>query len=80
MFSKDTKAEIENLLKYGAYSILEEDSSKSQQFFESNIDEILQTSSRVVNYNLIKGCYSFSKSSFVSHGSDTSISIDDPNF
>ena len=80
VFSKDTKAEIENLLKYGAYSILEEDSSKSQQFFESNIDEILQTSSRVVNYNLIKGCYSFSKSSFVSHGSDTSISIDDPNF
>ena len=80
VFSKDTKAEIENLLKYGAYSILEEDSSRSQQFFESNIDEILQTSSRVVNYNLIKGSYSFSKSSFVSHGSDTSISIDDPNF
>jgi chromodomain-helicase-DNA-binding protein 7 len=80
VFSKDTKAEIENLLKFGAYSILEEDSSKSQQFFESNIDEILQTSARVVNYNLIKGCYSFSKSSFVSHGSDTSISIDDPNF
>ncbi|OMJ68517.1 hypothetical protein SteCoe_34011 [Stentor coeruleus] len=80
VFSKDTKAEIETLLKFGAYSILEEDSTKSQQFFESNIDEILQTSSRVVNYNVIKGCYSFSKSSFVSHGSDTSINIDDPNF
>lgn len=80
VFSKDTKAEIENLLKYGAYSILEEDSTRSQQFFESNIDEILQTSSRVINYNLIKGSYSFSKSSFVSHGCDTSINIDDPNF
>lgn len=79
VFAKENKAEIENLLKYGAYSILEEDSSKSQQFFESNIDEILQAS-RVVNYNLINRCYSFSKSSFVSHGADASINIDDPNF
>ena len=79
VFAKENKAEIENLLKYGAYSILEEDSSKSQQFFESNIDEILQAS-RVVNYNVINRCYSFSKSSFVSHGADTSINIDDPNF
>mmetsp|Transcript_14484 Transcript_14484/g.14562 ORF Transcript_14484/g.14562 Transcript_14484/m.14562 type:complete len:239 (+) Transcript_14484:2658-3374(+) len=80
VFARDNKAEIENLLKFGAYSIYEEDSGRSQQFIESNIDQILQTNTRIVDYNLIKNAYSFSKSSFVSHGSDTSINIDDPNF
>lgn len=80
VFQRENKGEIENLLKYGAYSIFEEDSGRSQQFLESNIDQILQTNTRIVDYSLIKNSYSFSKSSFVSHGSDTSINIDDPNF
>jgi chromodomain-helicase-DNA-binding protein 7 len=80
VFNKDTKHEIESLLKYGAYNILEEDASKSKQFAESNIEEILEHNSRVVDYSVIKGCYAVLKSTFVSLTADSSINIDDPNF
>ena len=80
VFSKDVRGEIENLLRYGAYSLLEDDTSKSQQFFESNIDEILKNKTRVVNYNMIRSNYSFNKSSFISTASDATINVDDPNF
>jgi len=80
LFSKDERREVENLLRFGAYSILDEDTSKSQHFVESNIEEILEKNSRVVNYSIIRGCYSLGKSSFVSHTADLSIDVNDPEF
>jgi chromodomain-helicase-DNA-binding protein 7 len=80
LFSKEGRTEIENLLKFGAYSILDDDNSKSQHFVESNIDEILETKTRVVNYSVIRGSYTLQKSSFISQSSDMTINVDDPNF
>ena len=80
LFSKDERREVENLLRFGAYSILDEDTSKSQHFVESNIEEILEKNSRVVNYSIIRGCYSLGKSSFISHTADQSIDVNDPEF
>jgi chromodomain-helicase-DNA-binding protein 7 len=80
VFNKETRNEIENLLKHGAYNILEEDASKSKQFAESNIEEILEKNARVVNFNVVRGCYSVLKSTFVSQTADSSINLDDPNF
>ena len=77
---KDARNEIEQLLKHGLYGMVDEDTSKSQNFVESNIDQILENNSRVVTYSVIRGAYSLTKSSFVSQNADQSLDINDPNF
>lgn len=49
---KLTKKEIENLLKNGAYSIVEDKSDeKSKAFCEKDIDDILASSSRIIQFS-----------------------------
>ena len=77
---KEAKKEIERILRDGAYAILDEDPSKSEQFLESNIEDILTKNSRVIDYNIVRGNYNLNKSTFVSQNADTSLNIDDPHF
>jgi len=80
LFSKENRGEVEELLKHGAYSLIDEDSSKSQRFVESNIEDILEKNSHVVTYTLVRGSYSLGKSTFVSDSADQSIDVHDPEF
>lgn len=82
------KKEIENLLKYGAYHIFEEEKEgisekESQMFCDSNIDEILEKSCKIItsedNSNGKDNDSIFSKASFVVNNSDT-VDINDPDF
>jgi chromodomain-helicase-DNA-binding protein 7 len=77
---KDARVEIEKLLKHGIYGVMDEDTTKSESFVESNIDQILENNSRVVNYSVIRGTYSLAKSSFVSCNADETLDMNDPNF
>lgn len=80
LFSKENRGEVEELLKHGAYSLIDEDASKSQRFVESNIEDILEKNSHVVTYTLVRGSYSLGKSTFVSDSADQSIDVHDPEF
>lgn len=44
------------------------------------MDDIIQNNSRIAKYSLINGSCSFSKSRFISEGSDNQLQISDPNF
>lgn len=73
---------MENLLKKGILGLVneEEESKRSTEFFEEDIDSILKNNTRIAKYSVINGSYSFSKGSFVSNQADTDLKIDDPNF
>jgi len=72
------KKEIELLLKKGILGLIKNDNTKT--FEEDNIENILKNNSNLAKYSLIQGSYTFSKSSFVSNKSDTTIDLNDPNF
>ncbi|OII72686.1 uncharacterized protein cubi_01636 [Cryptosporidium ubiquitum] len=74
-----TKQEIEDLLKHGAYYLLE-GSEASRQFQESDIDEILSKNSRLVRYQLSGKNSSFSKTSFRSDNALPDLDVNDPDF
>ena len=71
--------EIEKLLKKGILGLINDENNENKVYMEEDIDKILENS-RIAKYSLINGSFSFSKSSFVSKQTDTSINIDDPNF
>ncbi|KAF4659947.1 hypothetical protein FOZ61_003477 [Perkinsus olseni] len=73
-----SKEEIEELLKKGAYYVLE-NNEESKQFEESNIEDILSKKSRLVKYTRASGGGTFSKTSFAVTGS-AEIDLDDPDF
>eukprot|EP00742_Colponemidia_sp_Colp-10_P009005 GILJ01009787.1.p1 GENE.GILJ01009787.1~~GILJ01009787.1.p1 ORF type:complete len:1414 (+),score=330.67 GILJ01009787.1:621-4244(+) len=75
-----SKTDIENLLKYGAYGLLDEDPTATRVFLESDIDQILNKNSRVVKYNSVRNAYSVSKSSFKSDSATTHLDVNDPDF
>ncbi|XXQ37791.1 SNF2-related domain containing protein [Plasmodiophora brassicae] len=82
---KLTKKEIENLLKNGAYSIVEDKSDeKSKAFCEKDIDDILASSSRIIQFSSKPSMTgsSFAKASFVitTDDGEEPLDIDDPNF
>jgi len=85
--SQPSKEEIEDLLKHGAYRLLEDDEEtarKQKEYSEANIEDLLQVS-RKVNWDKAAGnesgaAMSFSKASFVAKGSDKEISVEDKNF
>lgn len=80
--NKPTKAEIDALLKYGAYHIFQNDDDKSAEHFaEQNIDSILRNSTRKIHDSSQsdKGSM-FSKASFVSSEADIAVDINDPDF
>merc|ERR1712127_634369 len=85
---RETQAkEIDELLKKGAYDVFrdEVDDKESKQFMETDIDSLLERSSRKVTYgntnetSISSGLGSFSKASFVASAGDD-IDLDDPDF
>ena len=81
--------EIDSLLKKGAYDVFNDDDDKeAQKFMETDIDELLEKSSRNVTYgesattSLASGLGSFSKASFVASGDGDGkdVDLDDPEF
>lgn len=69
--------EIDELLKKGAYDVFRDDDDKeAQKFMETDIDQLLEQSSRKVTYgetatsSLSSGLGSFSKASFVASTGD----------
>eukprot|EP00917_Polyrhabdina_sp_WS-2016_P032726 GHVP01069756.1.p1 GENE.GHVP01069756.1~~GHVP01069756.1.p1 ORF type:complete len:1432 (+),score=313.49 GHVP01069756.1:212-4297(+) len=72
------KSEIEELLRHGAYYLLES-SDASREFQESNIDEILSKNSRLVRYQMSGQSSTFAKTSFKSDNTND-LQLDDPDF
>ena len=79
--------EIDELLKKGAYDVFRDDNDEeATKFMDTDIDDLLKTSSRTVTYgnnnnNMSSGLGSFSKASFVASGDDAAeVDLDDPNF
>ncbi len=74
-----SKAEIEELLKKGAYGAIMEDDQAADKFCEEDIDKILQQRATVITIDGGEKGSTFSKASFQT--SETAdISIDDPEF
>lgn len=81
--------EIDELLKKGAYDIFrDEDDAEAEKFMESDIDQLLERSSKKVTYGpgaaetSGSGLGSFSKASFVTDTGDgeKDVDLDDPDF
>ncbi len=85
---KESQAkEIDELLKKGAYDVFrDDDDTEAKTFMETDIDQLLERSSRTVTYgntetSISKGLGSFSKASFVTSDADgKDIDLDDPDF
>ncbi len=86
--SKELQAkEIDELLKKGAYDVFRDhDETEAKKFMETDIDQLLERSSRTITYdniapNMSSGLGSFSKASFVtSDGDGNDVDLDDPDF
>lgn len=81
--------EIDSLLKKGAYDVFkDEDDTEAEKFMETDIDQLLEHSSKKVTYgdsatsSLGKGLGSFSKASFVAttDEGEKDVDLDDPDF
>lgn len=75
-----SKAEIEELLKKGAYGAIMEDDNAGDKFCEEDIDKILQQRSTVIQIEGGEKGSTFSKASFQASDTNTEISLDDPEF
>ena len=79
-------AEIDELLKKGAYDVFREDDSDIKEFMAADVDAILARSSTTVQYDGASGTSlsgklgSFSKASFVSADDSEDVDINDPDF
>jgi len=81
--------EIDNLLKRGAYDVFnDDDDTEAHKFMDTDIDQLLEQSSRKVTYgdaatnSLSSGLGSFSKASFVAstgEGDGKDVDLDDPD-
>jgi len=86
--SKEMQAkEIDELLKKGAYDVFrDDDDAEAKNFMDTDIDQLLERSSRTVTYGNTasknsSGLGSFSKASFVTSNSDgKDVDLDDPDF
>jgi hypothetical protein len=81
--------EIDELLKKGAYDVFrDDDDAEAEKFMETDIDQLLERSSKKVTYgaavtsSLGSGLGSFSKASFVADTGDgeKDVDLDDPDF
>ena len=81
--------EIDELLKKGAYDVFrDEDDKDAEKFMETDIDQLLEHSSKKVIYgtnsseSLGKGLGSFNKASFVANTGEgeKDVDLDDPDF
>jgi chromodomain-helicase-DNA-binding protein 7 len=79
---------IDELLKKGAYDVFrDEDDKEAEKFMESDIDQLLENSSKKVTYGASNssagnGLGSFSKASFVADtgSGEKDVDLDDPDF
>jgi len=74
-----TAAEVDSLLKYGAYAMKDDDES-AQKFVEENIEQILESRTKTVVRDSIEGSSTFSKASFASEHAVPEIDVNDPDF
>lgn len=81
--------EIDELLKKGAYDVFrDDDDTEAEKFMESDIDQLLEHSSKTISYgatttsSLGSGLGSFSKASFVADTDEGAkdVDLDDPDF
>ena len=81
--------EIDELLKKGAYDVFrDEDDAEAEKFMQTDIDQLLENSSKQVTYgatatsSLGSGLGSFSKASFVADtgSGEKDVDLDDPDF
>lgn len=83
---KLNKKEIDALLKHGAYDIFREGQDEGEQYYEEDIDKILERSSFTLKSDQQAageggGALSaFSKASFCSASSAPDVDLDDPDF
>ena len=82
---KLSKKDIDTLLKQGAYSAFSDDAAseeRSKKFCEADIDEILESNSKKVQYDMIScGTRSaFSTATFQVNESKDDVDVDDPDF
>ena len=65
-----TKVEMEILLKKGILGFLEnaeeDEEKKAENFFNKNVDQIIESNTRIAKYSMINGSCTFSKQRFVS--------------
>lgn len=79
-------AEIDELLKKGAYDVFREDDTEIKEFMSADVDAILARSSTTVQYDkdaatsLSGTLGKFSKASFVSADDTEDVDINDPEF
>eukprot|EP01047_Picozoa_sp_COSAG01_P029324 COSAG01_NODE_2007_length_8663_cov_13.801378_3_plen_1886_part_00 len=77
--SKESKAQIENLIKHGAYDIMKDDEDDGTSIDNQNIEDILASASEKVVYGAQHS--TFSKATFsTDDDSGEQVSIDDPEF
>lgn len=78
------RAEVETLLKRGAYGVLMDTDEDAMKFCAEDIDQILERRTTVVKHGAAgddgPAGSIFSKASFAATADDADISIDDPNF
>eukprot|EP01052_Picozoa_sp_SAG31_P021324 SAG31_NODE_1643_length_7660_cov_2.867875_6_plen_724_part_00 len=79
--------DVQQMLRYGTIGVLDggeqQQEQRSNQFMESDIDQILERSSRVVRYEGVLGEAKnnvFAKASFVSDEGNKTLDLNDPNF
>ena len=76
--------ELQNMLRNGVRGVFsgtkEEQVARSDKFRQSDIDQILKTSSRVVEYDTGDQNNVLSKASFVADDSGAAVEMDDPEF
>jgi chromodomain-helicase-DNA-binding protein 7 len=72
-----SKEEVEELLKNGAFYLLEGNGKAAREFQENNIEEILSRNSRLVRYQLTGMRSTFSKTSFKSDKVKKSIHVNE---
>jgi len=76
--------ELQNMLRNGVRGVFsgtkEEQIARSDKFRQSDIDQILETSSRVVEYDTGDQNNVLSKASFVADDSGAAVEMDDPEF
>lgn len=78
---KFTSAEVDALLKHGAYDLFREDDNAAEAFREANIEDILQSrTTHIVHDQAQEANSTFSKASFTSEHADTDLDVNDPDF
>lgn len=78
---KFTSAEVDALLKHGAYDLFREDDNAAEAFREANIEDILQSrTTHIVHDQANETGSTFSKASFTSEHADTDLDVNDPDF